>query len=81
MGKWLFEDQHKELTRIAGETYADLVDADKDFVNSEDASAVSVYTIAEMLVIMDHVYLLGMLYCGGQRREFVQMMDLEVRER
>ncbi len=76
LGKWLTEEQHKELCKVAGDNYARLVEADEKFTRGEND--LSIYTVAERLIIMDHVYLLGMLYCGGQRREFVQMMDLEV---
>ncbi len=76
MGKWLTEEHHKELISIVGENFAKLLEADEQFVLG--TSETSIYKLKERLVIMDHVYLLGMIYCGGQRREFVQMMDLGV---
>jgi hypothetical protein len=78
LGKWMFDDEVVDLHSKILKAITDLFEQDKEFLNGQLDE--SVLSDVKKHALMVHLILLCCMDLGGQRREFIKGMSIEVGE-
>ncbi len=79
LGIWLTEPEFLLLNKYVCDFLTRKFKEDEDFVREKTGR--TKLSRADVALVMDHVYLLGLMYLGGQRNQFVASLSTKVSDR
>lgn len=78
LGQWLNQDELHQLNNKVCDKLAHYVAVDDDFLTK--GATKTALSKKDMLDFMGNLFVLGMMYLGGQRRQFTASMTVSVRK-